>query len=81
MVNYCSGKSIQKQIELQKGTIPAQIAKKGLSVFQLLITLMTVIPANICEPTAAKLPVPSVTCVIQPATVKKPSKSRSEMTA
>lgn len=81
MVNHCSGKSIQKQIELQKGTIPAQIAKKGLSVFELLVTPMTVIPANFCEHMAATLPVPSVACIIQPAMVKKPSKSRSEMTA
>lgn len=37
---------------------PAQNAKKGPSMFELLITLMAIIPANICEPVAAKTPLP-----------------------
>lgn len=53
LVNHCGDESIQKQIQLQKSTIPAQTAKKGLSMFELLITP---IPANICKPVAAKPP-------------------------
>lgn len=65
LVNYCSVKSIQKQIQLQKSTIPAQTAKKGLSVFELLITLVRVIPANICEPVAGKPLLLGVVHIIQ----------------
>ena len=71
LVNHCSGKSIQKEIELRKRTIPTQIAKNGLSVFELLITVITIIPAKLCEPAAAKPPVPRVASLIQPATARE----------
>lgn len=53
---WVSSARIQEQTK--KGMGPAQSAKKGPSVFELLVTLMAEIPANICESVAAKTPLP-----------------------
>lgn len=54
--NPCQGKRIQEQIRKEMG--PAQSAKKGQSVSELLVILTAVIPASMCESVAAKTPLP-----------------------